>query len=173
MSVSALGAWCSAAWHWLRRHDVAWSVNADPPMCEGDIVCETCAVVIWCRAHNSAVRPLHQLMTGSDSVPDHAAETAGFRERQRARSERTRALTEQFESHHRLHAPTCDSKPFERRALVDSEGMAICCLVCRYRVTVMPLRTRPDNDGRAQAGTTDDERHPRSAAVTPNHHGSM
>lgn len=45
----ALTARLDAVVCWLRGHDVRWRVNADY-MCPGDIVCETCAESIWCRA---------------------------------------------------------------------------------------------------------------------------
>lgn len=33
-------------------HQVRWQAGIDPPYCPGDIVCETCHVVHWCRAHD-------------------------------------------------------------------------------------------------------------------------
>lgn len=37
--------------HWLRGHDIAWAVV---PVCEdlscpGDLICDTCDKVIWCK----------------------------------------------------------------------------------------------------------------------------
>jgi hypothetical protein len=131
---SALGAWCSAAWHWLRRHDVAWRVNADPPACDGDIACETCALVIWCRSHDSVVHLPHQVRPVREPVVDHDREAriAAFRERMRPAYERVRARMDQFEKSHREHAPTCPSKPFQRRSFIQGEEGFICCTVCNY-----------------------------------------
>jgi len=35
--------------HWLRGHEVSWRSNIDE-LCAGDIACETCSLLIWCRA---------------------------------------------------------------------------------------------------------------------------
>jgi len=46
-----------AIWHkiWHPRHDVKWRINADEE-CPGDITCETCSCIFWCRAlENSAL----------------------------------------------------------------------------------------------------------------------
>lgn len=40
-----------AVWHWLRGHRILWRTNQDH-VCTGDIVCETCDLLIWCRAHD-------------------------------------------------------------------------------------------------------------------------
>lgn len=46
------GAFLQALWCWVRRHKVLWHENIDPPICtRGDVVCETCNVCWWCRAH--------------------------------------------------------------------------------------------------------------------------
>jgi quercetin dioxygenase-like cupin family protein len=36
---------------WVRGHAVLWRTQADV-LCAGDIVCVTCNVVHWCRAHD-------------------------------------------------------------------------------------------------------------------------
>ena len=36
--------------HVLQGHKVSWKVNCDDN-CKGDIVCHTCNMIIWCRAH--------------------------------------------------------------------------------------------------------------------------
>ena len=37
--------------HKIRGHEVYWRVNVDE-LCSGDIVCETCNLIIWCRAND-------------------------------------------------------------------------------------------------------------------------
>ena len=51
-----LEARLSYLWHALRSHDVRWRSNADEAYeaCSGDITCETCNVLFWCRG--SAIR---------------------------------------------------------------------------------------------------------------------
>jgi hypothetical protein len=40
-------------WHRARGHSVIWRTEpSDLPRCMGDIVCETCAEVLWCRAYD-------------------------------------------------------------------------------------------------------------------------
>jgi hypothetical protein len=47
---TALMARMGALWCVLRRHDVDWRANAnDFPECAGDIVCNTCNKIHWCR----------------------------------------------------------------------------------------------------------------------------
>lgn len=45
------GAFISAAWCWLRWHDVRWATNQDPDCPRGDVECITCNTIWWCRAH--------------------------------------------------------------------------------------------------------------------------
>ncbi len=41
----------NAVFHWIRGHEVYWYVSEDE-LCPGDIVCETCNQIIWCRSHD-------------------------------------------------------------------------------------------------------------------------
>ena len=47
-----LGLWArlDAIWHKLTHwsHDVRWRTNRDE-RCPGDITCETCSCIFWCR----------------------------------------------------------------------------------------------------------------------------
>jgi hypothetical protein len=52
MSVDGIKARLDAFWHFARGHQMAWHVNRDDLCPNGDIVCETCRLVIWCRAHD-------------------------------------------------------------------------------------------------------------------------
>jgi hypothetical protein len=52
--------------HLASGHAVTWRRSApDPTICPGDIVCEECGQVLWCRAHDPwrTARP--------DLIPDH------------------------------------------------------------------------------------------------------
>jgi hypothetical protein len=51
----AILARLDAVWHLLRGHRVSWRVNVDD-LCAGDIVCESCELELWCRAHDPRVR---------------------------------------------------------------------------------------------------------------------
>lgn len=39
-------------WHRVRRHETRWRVSIDLPLCTGDLTCETCNLLLWCRAHD-------------------------------------------------------------------------------------------------------------------------
>lgn len=56
--ISALHARLHAVVCWLKGHDVKWRTGSESLVeddvrfadtCPGDIVCETCNLVIWCR----------------------------------------------------------------------------------------------------------------------------
>jgi len=38
-------------------HKIRWRFDADD-VCDGDIICETCDVVFWCRVHDLSQREL-------------------------------------------------------------------------------------------------------------------
>ena len=46
-----IAARLDAVWHWARGHRVRWRANPDY-MCSGDILCDTCDAVMWCRSHD-------------------------------------------------------------------------------------------------------------------------
>ena len=51
-------------------HNVLWRTNIDE-ICTGDIVCKTCGVVYWCRAHDLSFEQLERLILLHESVdPD-------------------------------------------------------------------------------------------------------
>ena len=49
-----IGARIQVIFHKLRhpRHKVTWRTIDESGFCPGDITCETCAVVFWCRLHD-------------------------------------------------------------------------------------------------------------------------
>ena len=49
MSVTGARMRLYSLWHIARGHKVYWRVGADD-ICDGDIVCGTCNLLIWCRA---------------------------------------------------------------------------------------------------------------------------
>lgn len=51
----------SAIWHKIchPRHDVRWRVNKDN-VCPGDITCETCEMIIWCRIYDLSQKELQR-----------------------------------------------------------------------------------------------------------------
>lgn len=51
MTLDGFFARVGAFWHIARGHDVDWAVDTSD-LCDGDIVCETCHVVLWCRYHD-------------------------------------------------------------------------------------------------------------------------
>jgi hypothetical protein len=50
MTYYGVTARLEGVWHMLRGHRVLWSTHAVKDFCVGDIVCESCNRVIWCRA---------------------------------------------------------------------------------------------------------------------------
>ena len=58
--------------HRFRGHLTIWKRSrADRSPCPGDVVCETCNQVLWCRAHD----PWRRI--GTDVPPDHWGATRG------------------------------------------------------------------------------------------------
>jgi len=56
--------------HVARGHDVAWRVpSEDPRRCPGDIVCEDCATVLWCRSQDPWRVPADTAV-GRETRPD-------------------------------------------------------------------------------------------------------
>ena len=53
--------------HRVSGHAVVWKRSlSDLPLCDGDIVCESCAQVLWCRAHD----PWSPVTRRRGAVPD-------------------------------------------------------------------------------------------------------
>jgi len=50
--VSAIAGRCSYLTHTVAGHTVEWRRSSPDADCAGDIVCEDCAQVLWCRAHD-------------------------------------------------------------------------------------------------------------------------
>lgn len=47
---------------WLKGHDVQWRANVDE-VCEGDILCDTCDCMHWCRAMDNTLTRGEKLLT--------------------------------------------------------------------------------------------------------------
>jgi hypothetical protein len=50
MSIDAFSATLGVLWHVVRGHRVQWRTHVDIPVCSGDVVCQSCSAVLWCRA---------------------------------------------------------------------------------------------------------------------------
>ena len=58
-----VGARIQAIFHKIRhpKHEVLWRTNIDE-LCPGDITCETCNVVFWCRSIEMSNKKINEVV---------------------------------------------------------------------------------------------------------------
>lgn len=72
MTLAGFFARVDAFWHLVRGHQIAWVVDASE-LCDGDIICDTCSAVLWCRyhdlsSHEKAIRQIEEAAKSANAT---------------------------------------------------------------------------------------------------------